>query len=100
MKLNKPLPLDSNQIKLAINETFDTWSQGNRPYALYYKGKMLLISKARVYHNSGVAKSQLFRMFKNYLYLNGVSHYDFDKQEVKDYLNELLNNGTIEIRQL
>lgn len=101
MSYQKSPPLSDQDLEIAINESLDRWSQSATPvYGVFYKGKHLIMSRARVYYHKGAAKSQLIRNFKSSVYVNGQYHHDFDKDYAKKYIEKLLASGDLEIKQI
>lgn len=93
--------LGDHEVKRAIDEQLDRNEQYATPlYAIYYKGKQLAISKARVYYHEGRAKAELIRMFKHSIYFNGTYHNEYDRATVKRHIEDLLKSGELEIRKL
>jgi hypothetical protein len=101
MSYQKMPPLSDQDLEVAINESLDRWSQSATPvYGVFYKGKHLIMSRARVYYHKGAAKSQLIRNFKYSVYIDGKYYNDFDRAYAKKYIEKLLASGDLEIKQL
>lgn len=86
-----------------VIKVLDNWSSTRNPtmFAVYYKGKQITISKRRVYLKEGTARAQLYRVFRGNRYIGTYPNGQYYMvQYGKEIIDEMLKNGTIEIKPI
>jgi len=99
---NNHITLTLQEEKDAFLEELDKVSIRQVPmFGIYFNGKQVNLSKRRVYKKAGIAKAMLYRYFRTTRYVgNYPNGAYFTPQHSQQILDEMLANGTIEIKQL